>query len=785
MLYFLGIAEDVRDVFLGIASMIYYLLEQAAQLFFDVSVVELLDNATVSAIYQRVGLILGLFMLFKLTFSFIQMVVDPDQITDKNNGIGSVIKKLVVVVVLLGMTPTIFKWGFDLQEALIKDQTIGKIILGDQVKESGEIGRSFSANLYSSFVDDESKDEFQQGLLSNDESTRLNYGDIKDYMSDTSITGIGTALFCLIVGGIALWMFLTYTIATATRVVQLMFLELIAPIPIISYISSKKENAFQAWVKQCASTYLDLFIRMFIFYIAILMIQLIMSNDTGNSIYSTVGLGSPSSPMFLVYIMLILGVLLFMKKAPQLIEELFPGLKSKAALGFGIGTKEGAGKLASPVANLSRRATGAAIGAVGLSAIGGVSRLTSKAWADHKSGEKIPLRKRVGGLGKAFGTGVGAGTLRGLQGGFTAKKGVTGAYSKNTFGKVAADNKAFLRNEDNGYGLGDRVSDKMEDVFGTKGRQQRLKDRKFGYDQQKLAMDNIKTAQKAGADAGNDIWNEGKFMGANYDNSEAGRAIKRRGMQLKQLETELKAYSDPTSSLSLQVADAQRQKIATQAILNDPNESVEMKEEAKQELVRLNSIINRKATIEYEFTDGLKQFKKDAGSYAISEQAIKDGAQEQGAINIIANANANLEAHNLANKDNPTGQIHIDLTKMSVTDLDNFVKGKKEYEKISIDSSTGQIKNYNGVDVGFTVDPSTGKQIWNCKLDPETNIVYKTNQDGEFLKGPDGNKIVAYYNVEKNGTTIEHDSTVVASEIERQIKEIEMQINGNKRNGGK
>ena len=371
MLYFLGIAEEVRDVFLGIASMIYYLLEQAAQLFFDVSVVELLDNATVSAIYQRVGLILGLFMLFKLTFSFIQMVVDPDQMTDKNNGIGSVIKKLVVVVLLLGMTPTLFKWGFDLQEALIKDQTIGKIILGDQVKESGEIGRSFSANLYSSFVDDESKDEFQQGLLSNDESTRLNYGDIKDYMSDTSITGIGTALFCLIVGGIALWMFLTYTIATATRVVQLMFLELIAPIPIISYISSKKENAFQAWVKQCASTYLDLFIRMFIFYIAILMIQLIMSNDTGNTIYSTVGLGSPSSSMFLVYIMLILGVLLFMKKAPQLIEELFPGLKSKASLGFGITGKDGAVGMAK-----------GALGFFGGAAVGGATRAVGRVMAD-------------------------------------------------------------------------------------------------------------------------------------------------------------------------------------------------------------------------------------------------------------------------------------------------------------------------------------------------------------------------------------------------------------------
>ena len=771
-------AENVRNMFLGLATMAYKLLAGMAQLFFDISTVQILDNPTVSAIYQRVGLILGLFMLFKLTFSFIQMVVDPDQITDKEKGIGGIIKKVMVVVLLLGMTPTIFKWGFELQEAIIKDNTIGNVILGAKASNTGEMGKSFAINLFASFADDETRAEFENGMLSGE----LSYGDIKDYMEDKTITGIGIGFFCLAVGVVALWMFLTYTIATAARIVQLMFLELIAPIPIISYISSKKENGFTNWVKQCITTYIDLFIRMAILYLSILMIQLIMADGKDTMINQTVGTGSSGH---LIYLMLILGVLLFMKKAPQLIEELFPGLKSKASLGFGIGTKDGAGKLASPVANLSRRAAGAALGAVGMSVGGGVSRLASKAWADRKNEEKIPLGKRIGGLGKAFGTGVGAGALRGLQGGFTAKKGVTGAYSKGTFGKIAADNEAFLKNEENGYGLRDRFGDKMEEIFKTKGRQQRLKDRKFGYDQQKLAMDNVKTAQKAGMDAGNDIWTEGKFMGENYDKSEAGRAIKRRGMKLKQLETELKAYSDPTSSLSLQVEDAQRQKVATEAILNDPNESIEMKEEAKQDLARLNSIINRKATVEYEFTEGLKQFKKDAGSYAISEQAIKDGAQEQGAINIIANASANLEAHNLANKNNPTGQIHIDLTKMSVTDLDNFVKGKKEYEKISIDSSTGQIKNYNGVDVGFTVDPSTGQQIWNCKLDPETNIVYKTNQNGEFLEGPDGKKIVAYYNVEKNGTTIDHDSTVVSSEIERQIKEIEMQINGNKRNGGK
>lgn len=785
MIYFLSLdfSENVRNVFLGIAAVVYNLLEQAAQLFFDVSVVELLDNATVAAIYQRVGLILGLFMLFKLTFSFIQMVVDPDQMTDKNNGIGSIIKKLVVVVFLLGMTPTIFRWGFDLQEALVKDQTIGKIILGDQVKETGDIGKTFSVNLFASFADDATRGEFRDGLLSNDETTKLNYGDIKDYMSDGSITGIGTALFCLIVGGIALWMFLTYTIATATRVVQLMFLELISPIPIISFISSKKENAFQSWIKQVLTTYLDLFIRMFIFYIAILMIQLIMSNDTSNSIYNSVGMGNASSPMFLVYIMLILGVLMFMKKAPQLIEELFPGLKTKASLGFGIGDKEGPGKMLSPLS--PRRVGGAAIGAVGAGTVGAVSRIMAKRRENqeaNKGDTKVPLRK---GLFKAGLTGFGAGARQGVIGGITAKEGVTGGIDKKNFGKVFDNNERYLANERNGYTMRERWDDLWARKLGYQNYAQRLKQRKMEYDQQKAGMDIVRSAYK-GVDAEMDsVFNEKKFMSANYGNSEQGRKIQQEGLRLMQLDAERRALADPSSEAFKAVAEAKIQKAKNDKIIADVNVSAAERTKAEQENIKLDAVINREAQVQYEYTDGLKKWKKAAGDYLTSEQAIKDGTQEQRAINIINDKQAELDAHNAANKDSKLSQVTYDLKGSTLTEMDNFIKGKKEYEKISIDSSTGQIIDYNGNNVGYTVDSTTGQTIWNCKFDPKTNKVYKTNPDGSFLKQANGERVVVYYNVDKNGTTIDHDTSVVATEIDRQIKEREMKISGNKSGSGK
>lgn len=672
MLHFLSFAENVRDVFLGIASMIYYLLEQAAQLFFDVSVVELLDNATISAIYQRVGLILGLFMLFKLTFSFIQMVVDPDQMTDKNNGIGSVIKKLVVVVLLLGMTPTIFKWGFDLQEALIKDQTIGKIILGDQVKESGEIGRSFSANLYSSFVDDESKDEFQQGLLSNDESTRLNYGDIKDYMSDTSMTGIGAALFCLIVGGIALWMFLTYTISTATRVVQLMFLELIAPIPIISYISSKKENAFQAWIKQCASTYLDLFIRMFIFYIAILMIQLIMSNDTGNTIYSTVGLGSPSSPMFLVYIMLILGVLLFMKKAPQLIEELFPGLKSKASLGFGIGTKEGAGKIAF---SALRRPAGAALGAVAMGYAGAATRMFAKGMDNDKRNKK-PLN----GMLRAGLTGAGAGLVRGATAGFMSKKGVAGGISKNSLGKVTSGNRAWLNNEENNYTRKERWEDALAKKFGFQSYTQKLKNDKIGYEGAKNGIKMLEDYHTLAKQEADDKLETGEYMKADFDSGD-GLKVRTAAIEAIRLRNLAASYTDQNSSI---YKDHQAK---LSSIDNDKKLTDAEKKTKKEELTA--EFTREQMQASYEADEAKKTYEKEYVTFTTSDNA--GGATNHRLKSELKLTQQKIETHNKAYEGVPDAQIEYKLTN-DFRDLDDFKKGKGKYADGGTEKGARQIK---------------------------------------------------------------------------------------------
>ena len=73
-------------------------------------------------------------------------------------------------------------------------------------------------------------------------------------------------IFAVIVGGVIAYLLVLYCIDVGTRAVQLAFLQIIAPIPIIGYIAPKKDGIFQKWTKQCITTYLDLFIRTAIIY---------------------------------------------------------------------------------------------------------------------------------------------------------------------------------------------------------------------------------------------------------------------------------------------------------------------------------------------------------------------------------------------------------------------------------------------------------------------------------------------------------------------------------------
>ena len=444
---------------------------------------KLLDNKALNSLFSRVGLILGLVMFMMVAFSFVKVLIDPDSFNDKQKGIPSIIKRVIMVIVMLGISSYVFSLLTNIQATILNNNVISKIVFPNSSSVNTDaFGNVLSSQLFLTFytvrdievsddADAQSKwcaDNVNDVLgteiaLTGDFSIGYDcldaYGDIEDY------SGEGTGkdfivdfnyVFCTIVGIVVCYLLLTYCVSVGIRIVQLAVLQIISPMAIVSYLSPKQDNMFSKWTKIYISTYIDVFIRIAIINFVVYLSGLVIDSwDEGNSAFWT-SVGSPEGfDKAIIGILMIIALLSFAKKAPDLIKQLIP--QSASGIGFGLGN--------SGVSALFGAGVGATVGAIGGFAAG-----------------KGVVGKATGLLG-----GIGTGAFRGGKSGFGAK-GLGSAISGSTSAQAKA-NLAKAQRIASGATFGERVGDSVRGTIGMMS----------GYDKlnQELSMSNsIKSTLK-------------------------------------------------------------------------------------------------------------------------------------------------------------------------------------------------------------------------------------------------------------------------------------------------
>ena len=396
----------------------------------------LMANETFSqTIYKNLYVLLAVFMVFKLTFSFIQYMVSPDKMLDKDQGVGKLIVNAIVMLVMLILLPIIFFEPLietDCKEMTLLNatqrgvlNTLPNIILGEgsanvsgadacknssteQVRTQGE---DLAINMLSSLVvinDDAklSEDEAKYRITSFDDFTnKVNqyHGDKYDYDYMFPLTTIAGIVLVVVLLGVA--------IDVAVRVFKLIILQVIAPIPVMTYIDPKssKDGAFNSWLKSFISTYLDLFIKIGSIYILLLLIQKLNLFDDSGMFGDSISSIETFKARTFVRVFLVIGLFKFAKDAPKFIKD-----------AMGIKDSGGGGGLFGGLAAL-----GAAAGTVGGAAAGLIGGAAGGIAAGQTTKGKI---------GGAL-TGAASGMFRGGSQGFSgakkgnAIKGMTGAIS--------------------------------------------------------------------------------------------------------------------------------------------------------------------------------------------------------------------------------------------------------------------------------------------------------------------------------------------------------------------
>ena len=478
------ISDSFRGIIFFLCESVYSLIIYALKLFMYVGTARPLQTDIVELIYKRIWLILGIFMLFRLTFTFIQMLVSPSMILDSDKGVGSIIKKIILIIILLAITPTLFKEAYVLQSKIVESDIISRIILGTSNSSIDNYGPQFSHMLFSSFYYKEPSVNYSGGICTDNfyehglpeqiyETNSISYASncLNEKSGEKYVTHFD-GITALLVGGFVLWVLVMYVVTLGMRVAKLAFLEIIAPIPIISHLTPGKQTPLSKWGKQCLMTFLDLFVRITIISFALLLIiQLSESNiDDLLGVDATID----ESLVIWVKIVIILGILLFAKKAPDLIKEIFPGLGGAGLdLGFGLKSRtDFAGK------SLITRTTAAGLGMATVGALGLAHGLTRKKLnnnsdngVEYKTKFGQNAAKVVNGIGntsRTIGSGMSgmmAGALRGGYQGFKGGK-LTSGITKGVASQAKANIAYNKWAENGGQSYGDRFISGMAPKLG-------------------------------------------------------------------------------------------------------------------------------------------------------------------------------------------------------------------------------------------------------------------------------------------------------------------------------
>lgn len=469
----------LQPFFYWIDKIIYGFIQDLYNLFFQISNVSLLSDTTVANFAQRIYIIIGVFMLFKVAISLITMLVSPDSMT---KGGPNLIKRVCIALALLVLTPNIFTLGYRIQSYIIQDNVLGNLILGsasdpEVVAESYQNGgETIALQVFKGFFHPKSTADNSvevkeisecEDFDDDDEAciyaTATSIEDLEDLISSENYSY--SFLISTIAGGFVAFMILMFCFDLAVRAVKLSFLQLIAPVPILANIDeSKGSSVFKNWVSQSTSCFLSIFIRLITIYFIIFVIsELVGTNGLGYYTFDA-QLGEfvymSGYANWLLSAFVIIGLLLFAKQVPQLIEDI-TGIKSEKAFS--------AGKMGMFGAALA--------GGVGGAIVGGAANLgnymagrramlkNQKNWSPEEQAEfESKYGSGVGAVGRALKTTAGGIGSGGMRAGYTAGKGkgILAGITAGRIGSIQARNNRAMN-----YGLKEKAIDKFTDFTGT------------------------------------------------------------------------------------------------------------------------------------------------------------------------------------------------------------------------------------------------------------------------------------------------------------------------------
>ena len=371
--------------FIAIDKNLFNFISTLYDLLIAISRSSVLSQGDIAQFATRVEILLGIFMLFKVSFSLITYIVNPDDFTDKQKGFGKLVQNSVISLTLLVLVPYIFQMAFSLQAKVLNDNILAKLLLGEKInlETSSTNTEQEGTNNATSSINTEQEGTNNATIIDTAGNQMAFYVMLPFFLPNYSISSLSactklydgdqfnpdcqTALEGAFNGKnsqaatnyiygvtyeslgltfradvalesddndrfyidykyplstatavITCLLLITFCIDVGVRSVKLAFLQLVYPIPVISFMDPKsgKDGIFSKWYKMCLTTFLSLFIRLLALYFGIYVISRVGRHGIVDNIN-----GSEITNGW-VKLFVIIGILMFVKQLPKLLENL-------------------------------------------------------------------------------------------------------------------------------------------------------------------------------------------------------------------------------------------------------------------------------------------------------------------------------------------------------------------------------------------------------------------------------------------------------------------------------
>ena len=491
-----------KSFFFSLDNTLFNFISTLYDLLITISRTTVLTQGDIAEIVARVQLLLGIFMLFKLSFSFVLYVVNPDGLSDNSQGVGKLMQNTVISLLMLILVPYVFQMAYNLQSRILEENILAKLIFASENEKKNYVTTAgnemafyvmlpffkpnYSIKTLEECIDlqdangnfsESCKDGMEilidSGYVHDFDKTDLQnykYGIENKSLGLTFRLGPAIARYApidgeevfvfdyqwpvsTVVAVVVCLLLITFCIDVGIRSVKLAFLQLIYPIPVISFMDPKggKDGMFKKWYQMCISTFLSLFVRLLALYFGIYIISKVGTMG----LYDVVN-GSQITDGWIT-IFIIIGVLMFIKQFPKILENL--GIKL-----------DGDGKFTlNPLKKFTEGALGGkqilgagAAGLAGAAAIG-ANALTGKQRFKDAKGFKGKTKALFGGLGSMVAGGVSA-TSRGLVGAAKGEK--FGKNYSNSYSTAMKNKQTRADRKADNVGWGEMMSSKFKQSVG-------------------------------------------------------------------------------------------------------------------------------------------------------------------------------------------------------------------------------------------------------------------------------------------------------------------------------